>query len=493
MSVVGTLIYQYLPLVVAFFILQKIVAVFKRRWELQWTFKKFPGPRPHFLWGNMKELTGDYAGLVRMADLAHLYSGAYPAWTGPADAQLVAVKSETARVVLAGADPKDEFSYALMRPWIGDGLLLSSGKKWDRTRRLLTPAFHVDILKNYVSTFGTCSRVLVEKWRKSTKAEEIFHHISLLTLDSMMQCLFGFHSNCQNEKTRHPYIQGVYEVSDLIVKRIFNPLHHFNFIYFYLSSNGRKFQSACDAIHQHSERIIRERRQLMSTEKPGDRNIDFLDILLTAKDSDGVGLTDKEIRDEVDTFMFEGHDSTASTISWCLYNLAKYPDVQKKCRAEILEHIGKGKEITWSDLNKIRYTTMAINESMRLYPAVPLLSRCLARDATLPDGRTVPKGVRVAISLFAVHRDPEVWDNPHEFDPERFTPEKNVSSIYHLPFSIGPRNCIGMQFALTQVKVVICEVLRNFHLDLEPGKEAQPESMLILRSKNGVYLNIKPL
>ncbi|KAK3594329.1 hypothetical protein CHS0354_024265 [Potamilus streckersoni] len=191
----------------------------------------------------------------------------------------------------------------------GDGLLLSGGRKWDRNRRLLTPAFHVEILKNYVKIFNASIRILSQKWSSVVEPVDVFHHISLLTLDNMMKCLFGYESNCQNET--------------------------------------RKFRRACNTIHLHSEQIIGSRRQLLQREKPNSRNVDFLDILLTAKDSEGKGLTNDEIRDEVDTFMFEGHDSTASAISWCLYNLAKYPEHQDRCREEILSVIGNKRDPEW--------------------------------------------------------------------------------------------------------------------------------------------------
>lgn len=492
MAFIALFLLQILPAIGIFMIVKKIVEIFLRRRALQAAFKDFPGPKPHFLYGNTRELSGDFEGLQRMADLANIYPGAYPAWFGPADAHLVSVRSASARAVLSGSDPKDEFSYALLRPWIGDGLLLSQGRKWDRNRRLMTPAFHADILKNYVNVFSESTEVLIDKWLNSTSSEEMFHHISLLTLDSMMKCLFGYQSGCQNEQTRHPYIQSVYDVSELIVQRIVNPIHHFSFIYQF-TANGKKFQKACDKIHQHSELIIQERKRVMKTETKGSRNTDFLDILLTAKDSEGIGLTDQEVRDEVDTFMFEGHDSTASTISWCLYNLAKHNEWQKKCRSEIIEKIGKTKKITWADIDNLDCLMSCLHESMRLYPAVPNFSRCLERDLTLPDGRTIKKGIRVVVSLFAVHRDPEVWGFPNNFDPERFATGRKVSSLYLLPFSIGPRSCIGQQFALTQIKVVLCELLRNFHFELDPEREAIPEALLILRSKNGLYLKVKPL
>ncbi|XP_061174813.1 cytochrome P450 4F12-like [Saccostrea echinata] len=492
MATVTWMFLQALPFVLIIIIFVKVISLLKNRQKLVASFKNFPGPKPHWLWGNMQELTGDFQGMLRVADYAAKYHGAFPVWMGPTDAFLMTVHPATVRSVLSGTDPKDEFSYSLMRPWIGDGLLLSSGKKWDRNRRMLTPAFHQEVIRNYVKIFYQSAQELLKKWEGVKEPVETFHHISLLTLDSMMKCLFGYTSHCQNERVRHPYIQGVYDVSEQIVKRITNPLHHFQFIYD-LSANGKEFRKTCDIIHEHSEKIIRDRRQLIATEKPGSRPIDFLDILLSGRDSDGNGLSDQEIRDEVDTFMFEGHDSTASSMSWCLYNLAKHQDCQDKCREEIQQQWGDKEDITWEDLNKLEYTFMCVKESMRMYPPVPNVSRCAEKDIKLPDGRIIPKGVRMAVSLFALHRNPEVWPEPEEYDPSRFSQDSMIYQSAYMPFSIGPRNCIGQLFAVTQIKVIIPTLIRKFRFTLDPSRPAEPESMLILRSKNGLYLNINPV
>eukprot|EP00105_Crassostrea_gigas_P039418 XP_019923566.1 PREDICTED: cytochrome P450 4A4-like [Crassostrea gigas] len=501
---------QAVPLVLIGIVLLKILSTLKKIHDLKASFKDFPGPTPHWLYGNMQELTGDFKGMLRVADYAVRYHGAFPVWMGPTDAFLMTVHPATVRSVLSGSDPKDEFSYSLMRPWIGDGLLLSSGKKWDRNRRMMTPAFHQGVLRNYVQIFYESGLKLLDKWSKEVdEPVETFHHISLLTLDSMMKCLFGYSSQCQTETVRHPYIQGVYDVSEQIVKRITNPLHHFQFIYD-MSQNGAEFRKTCDVIHSHSEKIIRDRRQLIASERPGSRPVDFLDILLSGKDSEGNGLTDTEIRDEVDTFMFEGHDSTASAISWCLYNLARHPDHQDRCREEIRQSWGDRQDITWEDLNKIEYTFMCVKESMRLYPPVPnkipfivkivegfalnfnILIKCKT-DRTMKQNFNTFAGVRMAVSLFALHRNPEVWSEPEEYDPSRFSRDSVTYQSAYMPFSIGPRNCIGQLFAVTQMKVVIPMLIRKFRFTLDPNRPAEPESMLILRSKNGLYLNIHPV
>uniref|UniRef100_H3CK18 aromatase n=1 Tax=Tetraodon nigroviridis TaxID=99883 RepID=H3CK18_TETNG len=145
-----------------------------------------------------------------------------------------------------------------------------------------------------------------------------------------------------------------------------------------------------------------------------------------------------------DTFMFEGHDTTASGISFILYNLACHPEHQK-CREEILQVLNGKDTMDWEDLSKIPYTTMCIKESLRLHPPVPGISRKTTKPITFFDGRTLPAGTRIGTSVFGIHRNATVWENPTVFDPLRFLPENASKRSPHafVPFAAGPRNCIG--------------------------------------------------
>ncbi|XP_071080531.1 cytochrome P450 4A4-like [Haliotis cracherodii] len=492
MTVLLTLLATVAPVIIIVVVVAKLLTLYRQRRYLQIAFGDFTGPKPHWWHGNLEELRGDYEGMLRISRYANQYDGAFPVWVGVGDAFLMSVHPSTARTLLSGTDPKDEFSYALMRPWIGDGLLLSKGEKWARTRALVTPAFHTNLLKHSTDIFRDCTNILVRKLRASEGPQEMFHHTSLLTMDSMMRCLFGYETNCQLDRGRHPYIQGVYDVSELIVKRIMTPLHHNDIIYS-LSQDGKRFKAACESIHEHSRRIVRHRRKLLETEDPGCRPMDFLDILMTSKDSDGQTLSRQEILDEVDTFMFAGHDSTSSALTWSLWHLAKHTQHQDTCRAEVDHVMGDREDITWDDVSKLEFLTMCVRESMRLLPPVPSISRYTQREITLPDGRVVPKGIRVTVSLFALHRNPDVWREPEVFDPYRFSNEDLGASDFFLTFSMGPRRCVGKSFAMLQVKLVIAMILRHFRLSITPGRPAQPESSLILRSKDGVYLNMENL
>uniref|UniRef100_A0A3Q3VTY7 aromatase n=1 Tax=Mola mola TaxID=94237 RepID=A0A3Q3VTY7_MOLML len=158
-------------------------------------------------------------------------------------------------------------------------------------------------------------------------------------------------------------------------------------------------------------------------------------------DENQQGLSDEDLRAEVDTFMFEGHDTTASGLSFIFYCLACHPEHQKICRNEILQVLDGKDTMEWEDLSKIPYTTMCIKESLRLYPPVPGMSRKITKPMTFFDGKTLPAGSIIGTSMFGIHRNGVVWESPEVFDPLRFLPENVSKRSPHafVPFSAGPR------------------------------------------------------
>ena len=232
------------------------------------------------------------------------------------------------------------------------------------------------------------------------------------------------------------------------------------------------------------------------------RNLDFIDILIQAKDSDGNSLTDQEIRDEVDTFMFEGHDTTASGLSWALYNLAKFPGYQKKCREEVTSVVGSKDDIEWADIAKLQYLTMFLSESMRLYPPVYFIGRKLETDLPLSSKLfkhskvVLPKGTISSVYIFIHHRNGLVWEDPEVFNPERFSSENKAKQqpLAYIPFSAGPRNCIGQNFAMNEMKVTLGQIIRKFELYLDKETPIPViEADLILHSLNGIFVKMRRL
>lgn len=403
---------------------------------------------------------------------------------------------------------KDELIYDHLRPWLGKSILISNGDDWSRKRRLLTPAFHFDILKNYIVTFNTSTNTMHEKWQRmymnGINNFEMFNDVTLMTLDSLLKCAFSYNSNCQDSTSE--YVSAIVKLSDLIMDRRLNMLHHWDWIY-WKTQQGKQFRKALSIVHGFTRDVVQKRRALISQQRKSDflasqRRKDFVDIILSAEDEDGQSLSDEEILAEANTFMFAGHDTTASAICWTLYNLACHKHYQEKCRQEVVDLItGRdAQEIEWEDLTSLPFTTMCIKESLRLHSPVQAVTRKYTQDMPLPGDRTVPKGVICLVSIYGTHHNPAVWSNPHEYDPMRFdlaNREERSSSAF-IPFSAGPRNCIGQKFALAELRVVVALTLLRFHLS--PGvnpklgtSDVRRLPQLVLRAEGGLWLQLEPL
>ncbi|KAM9324685.1 uncharacterized protein PAF06_000763 [Gastrophryne carolinensis] len=469
--------------------------------ELKAALSPFAGPKRHWLFGNAHEFHGDGKDLDIIMRYAEQYPYAYPLWMGNFYGVLTICHPDYAKSILSRQDPKDNFGYYFLTSWIGKGLLVLSGPKWFQHRRLLTPGFHYDVLKPYVKLTSDCVNVMLDKWERlipEKKPVELFHHVSLMTLDTIMKCAFGYQSNCQHD-SESAYIKAVYDLTYLVDYR-FGCLPYHSDLIFHLSPHGFRYRRALRTAHQHTDKVIKLRKALLKDETELEkiqqkRHLDFLDILLCAKDENGKGLSDEDLRAEVDTFMFEGHDTTASGISWALYCMAKYPEHQEKCREEIREVLGDRNFVQWEDLNKLPYTTMCLKESMRLYPPVPGVARELTSPITFCDGRSLPKGSQVLLSIFTINRCSSIWEDPEVFDPLRFSPENSSHRHSHafLPFSAGSRNCIGQNFAMNEMKVALALTLQRFELHPDPDNDPLILPQLVLRSLNGIYLNLKKI
>ncbi|XP_050001985.1 cytochrome P450 4F4 isoform X2 [Alexandromys fortis] len=447
-------------------------------------------PKRNWFLGHLGMVPPTEQGLKEVTKLVATYPQGFRTWMGPILPLITLCHPDIIRSVLSAS---------------GDGLLVSAGDKWSRHRRMLTPAFHFNILKPYVKIFNDSTNIMHAKWKRLASGGsarlDMFENISLMTLDSLQKCVFSFDSNCQEKSSE--YISAILELSALVSKRFQQLLLHVDSLY-QLTPNGMRFRKACRLVHDFTDAVIQDRRRVLPS-KDGDdvlkakaksKTLDFIDVLLLAKDEDGKQLSDEDIRAEADTFMFEGHDTTASGLSWILYNLARHPEYQERCRQEVRELLKnrESTEIEWDDLAQLPFLTMCIKESLRLHPPVTVISRRCTQDVGLPDGRVIPKGVVCMISIFGTHHNPTVWPEPEVYDPFRFDPEniKDRSPLAFIPFSAGPRNCIGQTFAMNEMKVALALTLLRFRVlpdDQEPRR--QPE--LILRAEGGLWLRVEPL
>uniref|UniRef100_A0A8D1DWJ7 Cytochrome P450 4A11 n=1 Tax=Sus scrofa TaxID=9823 RepID=A0A8D1DWJ7_PIG len=328
------------------------------------------------------------------------YPSACARWLWGTRAMVLVYDPDYMKVVLARSEPKPHITYKYLIPWLGNGLLLLDGQAWFQHRRMLTPAFHHDILKPYVRLMADSVQVMLDKWEQLVAQDprlEIVGPVSLMTLDTIMKCAFSHQGSVQTDG---------------------------------LSPEGRKNHRAARIAHQHTDRVIQLRKAQL--QKQGEmenvrkkRHLDFLDILLLAQMEKGNSLSDTDLRAEVDTFMFEGHDTTASGISWILYALASHPEHQQRCREEIQGLLGDGTSITWDHLDQMPYTTMCIKEALRLYLPVPVIGRELSKPITFPDGRSLPAGMSITTPTnLSICRN--TWEIRHQHMPAHFRHALNV-------------------------------------------------------------------
>ncbi|XP_055442949.1 cytochrome P450 4A24-like isoform X2 [Bubalus kerabau] len=437
-----------------------------RQWLLK-ALHQFPSPPSHWFYGHKREFQEE-GELPHLLKRVEKYPRACVRWMWGTKAFILVYDPDYMKMVLGRSDPKVRITFRHLKPWIGTGLLLLEGQTWYQHRRMLTPAFHYDILKPYVGIMADSVRVMLDKWEELVSQDshlEIFGDVSLMTLDTIMKCAFSQQGSVQTDR---------------------------------LTPEGRWNHRACQLAHQHTDAVIKERKAHLQKEGELEkvrsrRHLDFLDILLFARMENGSSLSDEDLRAEVDTFMFEGHDTTASGISWILYALASHPEHQQRCREEIQSLLGDGASITWDHLDQMPYTTMCIKEAMRLYPPVPVIGRELSKPITFPDGRSLPAGILVSLSIYGLHHNPKVWPNPEVFEPTRFAPGSTRHSHAFLPFSGGSRNCIGKQFAMNELKVAVALTLLRFELSPDPSRVPVPMPVMVLRSKNGIHLQLRKL
>lgn len=484
-----------------------ILTFFIRLYRIGSAINKFPQDPKHWFFGHLKDWPGfNDKGLAFLRAKAARQPRCSAVWRTILMPSVTVRHPETVKLVLKRTDPKPTANgyYRYGKPWLGDGLLLSSGKRWSRDRKLLTPAFHLDILRPYLVVDNEACDVLLgkmEKYAESGQSMEIFFNMSLCTLDILLKCAFSYEDDIQSQGENHPYVQAVGRLTEIWVRRTTSLLGFFEPLW-NLTKDAKEFYEKCDYVHSIAANVIKSRREALAVNGPRDHGLsqkkymDFMDILLMAKDEKGQGLTDTEIGEQVDSFMFAGHDTTAASVTWVLYELAENPDIQEKCRQEVDEILGDREDdtIVWEDLGKFKYLTQCIKETQRHITIVPFVARELKEELTL-DGVKLPAGTSVEVQLYTLHHNPTVWEDTMKFDPDRFLPE-NISKkdpYAFVPFSAGPRNCLGQNFSMQEQKVIIPRILRRFKVEIDPTYHLDKAVGIVTRPANpGLKLKILP-
>jgi len=381
--------------------------------------------------------------------------------------------------------PKTESETKLLGAVVGEGLLVSQGEKWKSHRRLMSPSFDFKSIISYSPAMVATAEKFAGRWAKKRKSDvvDIAEEMTNLTLEIISNTMFSADGELLGElvdrslrKMGDAIDFNILDIMPLVgpprMKRKLARIH-LNFM----------------AMDSTMQKLIRSRES--AQDRPPR---DLLDRLIAARDSEsGVRLTNDEVRDEVVITFLAGHDTTALALTYTWYLLSQHPEVEARLHAELTRVLG-GRLPTHDDLVNLPYTRMVIEESMRLYPPAPGLSARAVLEDDEVAGVRVPKGSMIMISPWLLHRHRLLWDNPQEFDPERFSPERSRGRhrFAYLPFGGGPRICIGMALAMTEAQLILATLAQRFRPQLIPNQNIVLQHRITMRPRDGIKMTLEP-
>jgi cytochrome P450 len=370
-------------------------------------------------------------------------------------------------------------SAKMLRPVLGNGLVTSDGDFWLRQRRLVQPAFHRERLQELFIEMGKLTAAFLDEMEnfRGKDAVDIDAKMMSITSDIALKTLFG---NMTTEDKAQIYKQ-VSRTQTYLVTRIRKP---YRLPWMAVNGENKRFQTDLAYFNKLVFEFIKQRR--ISGEKPND----LLQLLLDSIDEEtGEQMNDQQIRDEAITMFAAGHETSATGLSWLLWELARQPDIVTKIREEaaIFDDVP-----TFEQLMRMPYTRQVVEEGLRLYPPAWTMTREAIVDNEV-EGYQLVKGNSVFMSVFELHRNPNLWKDPLTFNPANFAPEnvKNRTKFNYLPFGAGPRICIGQQFALMEMQLILAALVKRFTFENDPSHTVGMHPQIVLKSTNGIKLYIR--
>ena len=375
-------------------------------------------------------------------------------------------------------------SYEGVRRYLtGQGLVASTGELWRRQRKLLAPFFTPRGVEAYADIMLRDGVQLLERWEslaRSEKTVEMSEEMTLVTASIILKAMFSTETD-----------EAIVEMKDAVETMISftnDSQTRVNFPLWFPTPTNRKYTSARDNVHRYIAGLIAQRRAMPEDQWPRD----LLSQLMQARDEEtGERMSETLLRDESITTFFAGHETTARTMSATWYALASNPAVAKRLHDE-LDTVLEDRHPTLEDFHQLPYTLQVIKEVLRLYPPAPVYVRDAVNDDIL-DGYAIPAGSAVMLSPYYTHRHPEFWENPQQFDPDRWTPEREADQhpyAYH-PFAVGQRICIGNNFSLLESHILLALLAKRFAPRLAAGYSPQWVMKGVLSTANGLPMLIE--
>jgi cytochrome P450 len=372
---------------------------------------------------------------------------------------------------------KSEIQKKRMGHFLGKGLLTTEGEPWRTQRRLIQTGFErkqLEVLSSIMQDSLADSLQDFDRQARSGPVD-IYPLMMKITFAMVGRSLFGARLK---EEDIGLVSLAISTVQEFMVRQTIQPYLN---PWFAVSGELRRHWDMRSRAFGVLDEYLQRRRK----ETPGD---DLLQILMDARYSDGQGMPDELVLSESMQLLVAGHETSSNALSWLLYLLSSRPDCVDQIREEFDSVLGE-KSLSFSDVPKFGFTTQVILEALRLYPPFWMVDRMALADDRAGDV-DIPRGSTVVVFIYGVHHAPQYWENPESFDPERFTKakEKLHTPFSHLPFGAGPRGCIGGNYAMLQILMILSVLLRKYDSRLVPGQTIAARPMVILRPEHGIRM-----
>lgn len=363
------------------------------------------------------------------------------------------------------------------RTVMGNGVTVARGRDWRRKRSLVQPSVRPKQVRSYAATMAECAVDLADRWSGGERID-IKREMSALTQRIAVRTIFGADADADADA-----IGQAMDVAQQEIGAEFSGIGAL--LPDWIPTPGRaRIKKAAAVIDTEVARVVSRHRD------HGEDRPDLLSRLLTAQDETGAGLSDEEIRDETVTLYIGGHETTSSTLIWAWYLLSRNPRVREALTEELDRVLGD-REPGFDDYAQLTYTQAVVQETLRLYPIIWLLTG-IAREGAEIGGEPIAPGTRVWTSQWAVHRDPRWFTEPEEFRPERWAPdaEEEIPEYAWFPFGGGPRVCVGTRFATVEAVLILAVLARRFELDVDAG-DIHPVPSLTLQPDREVLATVR--
>ncbi|CAH1400030.1 unnamed protein product [Nezara viridula] len=501
---------------------------------------KIPGPPGLPLLGNLLEFTGSPTEIFeKLVEKSYQYEDVIKVWFGPRLFVFLTNPVDIEVLLTSTEHIEKSVEYDFMKPWLGDGLLISSGQKWFTHRKVIAQTFHLNILRSFLGKFNENAKKLVKYFEDETGNEfDCRRYMCKYTAETLIDTVMGADKDQLGFES--PVYSGATTKLCELVHLRHTKLHFRSDLLFNSTKHGFEHKKFVSLVHDFSAKVIKFKKSQRELLKPSpfiekfddirkeDKSLThyekstgisygqssglkddldnevigrkkkcaFLDTLLE-KEANREVFSMKDVQDQIDTLMFEGHDTTAGVSSMFLCLMATNLDVQAKCVEELEKIFGDSdRDVTFEDTYEMKYLERCVMETLRIYSPVPVIARNLKKELTLVTNNiTLPVSTTVIVAIFKLHRREDLYPNSEKFNPDNFIQEKTAARSFYsfIPFSAGPRSCVGRKYAILKLKVVLSTILRNYQITTScPMESWKLQADITLKRTDGFKIKLIP-